>query len=177
LKLIKVTDRDARSGRALFLLRRCSNPPLYARKIQSAAISLFLFLCASTVLAASSIELKSDSSLATAGYYQLTWSWPEAPAGINYELEELSSTKSGNNSHDVYFGPDLASVISGKPNGTYRYLVSAIAADHKIVAQSNPLEVVVKHHSLIRAISIFILGALVFMAILFVILRESKNPR
>jgi hypothetical protein len=129
------------------------------------------------VHAVTKIELDSDTTLATAGYYQLSWSWPDAPTGINYILEEISSTKKSNNSRDVYYGPDQASVISGKPNGTYHYLVSAIGANHRIVAQSNQLKVVVAHHSLIRAIFIFLLGALVFVAILFVVMRESAESR
>ena len=177
MNLLKVTDRDAQSGRALFLLRRCSNPPLYSRKVQHATLGLVLLLCATIVQAAPKITLHSNTVLATAGYYQLIWSWPNAPADINYILEEIASTKTSKNSRDVYYGPDLASVISGKPNGTYQYLVSAIGPNQRIVAQSNPLEVVVAHHSMIRAIFIFMLGALVFIAILVVVLRESARTR
>ena len=177
MNLFKVTDRDARLGRALFLLCRCSNPPLYSRKVQHAALGLLLLLCATTVQAAPKIVLHSDTVLATAGYYQLTWSWPDAPANIKYTLEEIASTKQSKKSRDVYYGPDLASVISGKPNGTYQYLVSAIGPNQRIVAQSNQLEVVVAYHSLIRTIFIFMLGALVFIAILVMALRESARSR
>ena len=177
MNLFKVTDRDARLGRALFLLCRCSNSPLYSRKVQHTALALLLLLCAITVQAAPKIELHSDTLLATAGYYQLTWSWPDAPADINYILEEIASTKKSKHSQDMYYGPDLASVISGKPNGTYQYLVSAIGPNQRILAQSNPLEVVVAHHSLLRAIFIFLLGAVVFIAILVVVLRESARTR
>jgi hypothetical protein len=177
LNLVKVTDRDARVGRALFLLRRCSNSPLYYRKVLRPALGLLLCLSAATVSASPKIALHADTVLATAGYYQLTWSWPNAPVDINYMLEEIAATKKSRHSEDVYFGPDLASVISGKPNGTYQYIVSAIGPDQHILAQSNQLKVVVTHHSLARALAIFLLGALVFVAILVVILRESANPR
>lgn len=123
------------------------------------------------------ITLNSDTLLATAGYYQLTWSWPNAPNDIKYQLEELATTRQHHQSRELYFGPDLARVISGKPNGTYQYIVSAIDVNHHILAQSNAVKIVVAHHSLFRAIAIFLLGAVIFLAILFVILRESAKYR
>lgn len=177
MNLIKVTDRDARSGRALFLPCRCSNPPLYVRKVLDVVISLLLFLCATHAQATTPIELKSGTTLATAGYFQLIWSWPDAPADINYSLMEITAANKNSNGHEIYDGPDLASVISGKPNGTYRYRVRAIDALHNVVAQSNQIAVVVAHHSLLRAWLIFSLGAFVFVAILVVVQRESAKSR
>ena len=164
-------------GRALFLLRRCSNPPLYCRKVQPSVLCLVLFLCAFTAQAAPKIELHSDTVLATAGYYQLTWSWAGAPADIHYSLVEISSANKNSDGHEIYDGPDLASVISGKPNGTYGYRISAFDDQHNMVAQSQQLKVIVAHHSLTRAWLIFALGALVFVVILVVVQRESAKSQ
>lgn len=177
MKLVEATDRDARSGRALFLLCRCSNSPLYCRKVLSAASALLLLLLAGAARAAPQIELHSDTTFATAGYYQLTWSWPGAPADTNYALVEVISTETHSDSREIYQGPDLASVISGKRNGTYRYLVRAVSAGGKVLARSNPLKIVVSHHSLLRAWLVFTLGAVIFIATLLVILRESAKHR
>jgi hypothetical protein len=160
-------------GRALFLLCRCSNPPLYYRKVQWLVLGLCVFACTSAVQAAAKIALHSDTTLATAGYYQLTWSWPHAPADTTYSLIEFNSSSSHPNGHEIYAGPDLASVISGKRNGSYRYVVRAIGADDEVLALSNPLKIVVAHHSLARAWIIFTLGALVFISILVVVRVES----
>jgi len=90
---------------------------------------------------------------------------------------EITAANKNSNGHEIYDGPDLASVISGKPNGTYRYRVRAIDALHNVVAQSNQIAVVVAHHSLLRAWLIFSLGAFVFVAILVVVQRESAKSR
>lgn len=140
-------------------------------------MTLCLLLVTCGAQATPQIQLESSTTHATAGYFQLTWSWPEAPADISYSLIEFSSRKNSANGHEIYDGPDLASVISGKRNGTYRYVVRAMSAGDEVLALSNPLKVVVAHHSLARAWIIFTLGALVFITILVVIRRESVKHR
>jgi len=126
---------------------------------------------------AASLKLQSSTTLATAGYYQLTWSWPDAPDNTSYALIETTSANTLANGREIYEGPDLASVISGKRNGTYQYIVRALSAGGKVLARSNPLKIVVSHHSLIRAWLVFGLGAVIFIATLLVILRESAKQR
>lgn len=175
MNFIKVTDRDARAGRTLFLLSRCSHSPLYARKVLYTPVYLLLFLCTSFTYAGSRLELTTDTVSATAGYYHLAWFWSDATTETNYVLVETSHAGDNGGGREIYYGPDLATVISGKPDGSYHYLVRAIDPKQVIVAESEQVEVVVAHHSLHRAFAFFILGAVVFVAILIVILRGSAK--
>ena len=170
--LIKDTDRDARAGRTLFLHFRRSCLPLYLQKVLYACAAIFFIVAAAN---AAEIELKTDTATATAGYYQLAWSLPDAPAETNYLLVEIAGHDDDKNGQELYYGPDLATVISGKPDGTYHYVVRAIDAQQTVVAQSNQVDVVVAHHPLSRAFAFFILGAVVFIAILVVILRGAAK--
>lgn len=170
----KVTDRDARAGRTLFLLFRCSHFPLYVRKFLPVWAGLLL-LGFSHAVHAEQIVLTTDTATATAGYYQLAWSLPDAPAETNYLLVEIIGNDDDKNGQEIYYGPDLATVVSGKPDGTYHYIVRAIDTRQTVIALSKQVEVVVAHHPLSRAAAFFILGAVVFIAILVVVLRGAAK--
>jgi hypothetical protein len=75
----------------------------------------------------------------------------------------------------LYEGKDMASVLSGKPNGTYQYRVNASSESLNHEIQSNMVTVVVKHHSLAEAFFVFSIGVLIFLAILIVIFRGMRQ--
>jgi len=172
LNIYKATDRDARSGRTLFLFHGYSHPPLYQRKLPGLLLLIVSVMCTTAVHAASDIRLNSSTTESAAGYYQLRWLWPKAPDGIEYSLIEMTSRDQHGHGRELYAGPDLASVISGKRNGTYRYVVQALKGN-LVLATSNPVKVVVAHHSLLRAWIVFSVGAFIFLSILVVVRRES----
>ena len=124
------------------------------------------------VLALEAPALESDREVATAGFYQLTWSG-ETAAG--FELEEATRADFAQ-ARLLYRGPDLATVLSGKPDGDYHYRIRAID-DGTRSDWSAPVHVEVRHHSLARALTFLALGAIVFIATVVLILRGEARTR
>lgn len=109
--------------------------------------------------------LQSDTSLATGGYFVLSW---QAPEGGSFELRERRTDVPA---RVLYRGPDTARLISGKPDGEYLYQVRRIDEPE----WSEPLRVRVEHHSLARALTFFVVGAVVFVATLIVVARGAEK--
>ena len=170
--LFKVTSRFARWGRFLFLpYVGYSHFPLRDSPILFLTILLFFTCLLNPVQAAvdSPIELTSDSEVATAGFFQLRWkSNSHGPWQLHQsENSDLKDYKV------IYSGPDLARVISGKSNGIYYYQV--VANKNSVSEKSNIVKVTVAHHPLTNAFLFFIVGALIFLAILFSILKGNRT--
>lgn len=166
--ILKVTSRIARWGRLLFLpVIGCSRPPLPNDKFLIAFfISINLLLV--PVSNASALELTSDSETATAGFFQLKWTG----TGPRFQLQE-SVSPDFTSFKTLYHGADLATVISGKPDGDYYYRI--VVDDSQQDVHSNIVKVSVVHHSLVHAFVFFIAGAVVFTAILIVIFRGNRQ--
>lgn len=73
-------------------------------------------------------------------------------------------------SKTLYQGPDTATLVSGRKNGTYYYRVRSEKPGSD---WSNAVEVKVAHHPLSRAFMFFSLGALVFVATLTMVVRGN----
>lgn len=116
--------------------------------------------------------LSADTAVATAGYYRLSWTPPDAAAPLAFELQE-SSAPDFTGAVIAYRGPDRATTHSGRADGDYHFRVRALAGD-VAGAWSTPVIVQVRHHSLLRAGLFFALGALVFVATLGLILRGAR---
>jgi hypothetical protein len=110
-----------------------------------------------------------DNEIATAGFYRLNWE-TEAES---FELQEASSP-GFENTTTSYSGPDRATVISGKPDGTWYYRVRA-STNGQPGPWSNPATVTVAHHSLGRAVMFLSLGFIVFVAIVLTIFRGKET--
>jgi hypothetical protein len=120
------------------------------------------------------LETKGD---AKAGYYTLQWKLPGADKadnpGPDYELVE-SGEAGFEHGRIIYRGADVATIISGKPDGTYHYRVRATVG--KVPGDwSRPLTVHVAHHPLPHALVYLVVGALVFVATLAVIFWGHKQ--
>ena len=152
--------------------RRAGLAPVFPRRL--ARLMLLALICLGpAALALPAPDLESDSEVATAGFYQLTWQGDEA-AGT-FELQEATQPDLAD-ARDFYRGPDLATVFSGQPNGDYYYRIRAI--DGETVSPWSPtVHVVVQHHSLARAFTFLALGALVFIATVVLILRGEARTR
>lgn len=133
---------------------------------------LLLSLLGSTTLI-NAVTLATDTELATAGYYQLTW---QDPDGAAYELQEARDS-TFTRPQLIYTGGDLATVITGRADGEYFYRVRALDASQPPGAWSSPVKVTVQHHALGPAFGFFGVGALVFIAILTAILRGNAQSR
>ena len=121
------------------------------------------------VAATSDITLSSSTQNATAGYFQLSW---EAEPPLDAFVLQESTREDFSTSQTIYRGPDLATVISGRPDSTYYYRVHDDANPRNT---SNTAEVMVAHHPLRHAFAFFGVGAVVFAATLLLILRGNRQ--
>ncbi|MGD8497761.1 MAG: fibronectin type III domain-containing protein, partial [Chromatiales bacterium] len=102
-----------------------------------------LVLATSIASSASALEapvLESDSEIATAGFFRLQWESADLEGA--YELQEASRADFAD-SRVLYTGPDLATVLSGKPDGDYHYRVRRMHEEGRS-AWSAPVQVQVR---------------------------------
>ena len=118
-------------------------------------------------------ELSADTTVATAGYFGLSWGLAGEAGGApaRFELQEAPDPAFAA-PRTLYAGPDRATALSGRPDGTYYYRVRADGG-----AWSPVVAVEVAHHSLVRAGLFFALGAAVFVATVVLILRGDARER
>lgn len=121
-------------------------------------------------MTSTSPKLVADSDRVSAGYFSLSW---ESDDPGDFLLEE-SVDSAFTQPRRIYHGPDTATLVSGRPNGTYYYRVRR-DRDQNQPSWSEVSIVQVEHHPLSRAFSFFVLGALVFFATLFIILKGNKR--
>ena len=121
-------------------------------------------------------ELQSDSILATAGYYRLSWKGEgeENEATSDFILEEASNP-AFSQAITLYSGPDTATLISGRSNGIYYYRIRSNQAPETLDQWSNVVKVEVAHHSLFRAFMFFGLGSIVFATTLVMVIVGNKS--
>jgi hypothetical protein len=121
-------------------------------------------------------SLSSDTEVATAGFYRLEWQWEGASPDTADAFEVQESTRADfGNASALYRGPDLATVISGRRDGTRYYRVRATGEGAPRGVWSNVVKVQTAHHPLSRALAFFAAGALVFSLTLALILRGSRG--
>ena len=169
----KVTSRIARWGWFLFLpVVGYSHSPLRGSRLSRFTIILFAICLLNPVYASiqESVELISDSETATAGFFHLRWHADNYTG--NWQLQE-SQDADLQTFKVLYSGPDLARVISGKPDGIYYY---RIVTDTTTTPQmSNIIKVNVAHHSLSNAFIFFAVGGFIFLAILISIFAGNRK--
>ncbi|MBD3617962.1 MAG: fibronectin type III domain-containing protein [Chromatiales bacterium] len=136
-----------------------------------AALLLALLLLLPGLAGAQAPRLESDSAVATAGYYRLSW---QGEAG-RFLLEEATRADFAD-ARVLYQGADLATLRSGQPDGDYYYRIRAL---HEAGPSpwSEAVHVEVRHHPLSRALTFLLLGAIVFLATLVLILRGETLTR
>jgi len=112
-----------------------------------------------------------NNTIATAGFFRLHW---ETQAK-HVELQVATSPQFEAPT-TAYIGPDRATVISGKPNGTLYYRVRALDSQHPN-PWSESVIVEVRHHSLPRALMFLSLGVLVFLITVTMIIRGTRKEK
>jgi hypothetical protein len=115
--------------------------------------------------------LSVDNAIASAGFFRLSWE----TSAKRVELQ-VASSSDFQNPATAYIGPDRATVISGKPDGTLYYRVRAVSTP-SAGPWSKPVTVEVRHHSLARALMFLSLGILVFSITAIVIVRGSVKAK
>ena len=129
-----------------------------------------LLLCLPSL--AFAVELQTDTEVATAGYYQLEWA--NADADVDFEIQEADNPDFSN-PDQIYQGPDRATVITGRSDGTYYYRARLRDKNGMAGDWSSTVKVRVEHHPLTRAFGFFAAGAVVFLAILIAILAGNRR--
>jgi hypothetical protein len=136
------------------------------KSVRKPAILLFLILLNHVTGLASAAELTTDTAVASAGFYRLSWRSEEPVRLVESQSNDFRDARV------VYSGDDTASVFSGKPDGTWYYRLEARETHEPL---SDTLSVVVKHHSLQRAWAFFGVGASVFFATLGLIVFGHRR--
>ncbi len=123
-------------------------------------------------------ELLGDPELESrAGSAGLSW---QVASGANHEAPltyQLQRAASGDleGAHTLYTGPDQGRFISGMENGAYQFRVRARSGHEPWGAWSKTQTLRVEHWSAARALGLMALGALVFCATAFVVLRGAPD--
>lgn len=143
------------------------------RSIDLQHIAVYVALCLVSVVAHAQDSLLINGGnpmgTVTAGYFGLQWG-EEAEEGGTWRLER-SADPAFDNALVVYDGPDHGTFESGLSDGTYYY---------RLIRQGRigpTYSVNVTHHSLNRAFLFLGTGAVVFLALLFVLLRADRALR
>lgn len=126
-------------------------------------------------MSAEAPSLHTDSSIASAGYFRLTWDWKDTE-NRRFELQE-SRSPAFVQPQTLYQGPDRASLLSGRPDGAYYYRVRLHPEDGQPGPWSDTVEIDVEHHSLGRAFTFFGVGAGVFLATLGLVVGGNLKSR
>lgn len=108
------------------------------------------------------LELVCPDGINQDGAYRLEWKGGDE--GAVYAVFEAGEL--------LYQGPDLATTVTGRQQGSYAYELKV--ADG---AQSVRCDVVVEPHSLAHAFGMFGLGAVVFVCTLIVVIRGHRAHR
>lgn len=111
-------------------------------------------------------EFRSDTALATAGYFQIYWNADEA-----VRLYE-STTPGFEAPRIVYEGNDSGYTASGRRDGEIFFRLESAATGEML---GQPVRVEVAHHPLGRAFAFFLVGAIVFVATLLLIVTGSTS--
>lgn len=115
---------------------------------------------------AAPVELRADTDIATAGFYQLRWRADETVVVQEDTTREFSSPRV------IYRGADDARVLSGKSDGDWYYRARTAGSDS---AYGDVVEVTVRHHPIGRALAFFAVGALVFFATLAAVVKGARS--
>ena len=130
-----------------------------------------MLLPASGVQAQDALKINEGESVgvANAGYFGLRWGEDAEEAGVwRLERDNMPSFESA---VVVYEGPDHGTFESGLPDGIYYYRLIR-------EGRTGPVYTVeVQHHSLSRAFLFLGIGAIVFLALLFVLIRALRRDR
>ena len=113
-----------------------------------------------------------------AGQIKLVWRVADSLLAreklVKFELQQ-SHEASFETSRTLYKGSDLASFVSGLPDGDYYYRVRTFEESGSIGEWSETLYLKVRHQSLSLAFTLFGLGAIVFISTVVLILYGNKK--
>lgn len=102
------------------------------------------------------IAFHGSPDVSTDGVFRLFW---ESEVSRNYRVYEVSSESMLEGGSLVYQGSDLATTMTGKPDGFYYYRIEGEDGSRG----SSTVQIQVRHHSLLEAFSYLTAGGMVFL--------------
>ena len=90
---------------------------------------------------------------------------------MTVELQQ-SNNENFEDSRIIYSGKNTAYFLSGLKDNTYYFRLKPVNG-----TWTDPITVHVAHHSIQKAVSLFIVGVLIFCSIIMVIIRGAKNEQ
>ena len=127
------------------------------------------------------VDDKKVDVVSVTGYFTLKW---KLTNNVNNKIEnsdflyrlEQSLTPQFTEIKTIYYGSDSASFLSGKSENNYYYRVRAESKATKAVGDwSAPYVVLVKYQSMLLAWTLFTIGALIFIAVVLVIVVGNRK--
>ncbi len=115
------------------------------------------------------LDLSCPAAANDTGAYRLSW---EGPEGAEYRLTESA----GDGSRIVYEGPDTASTVTGRDEGTYTYRLEVLAPGGT-PGSSTSCTVDVAPPALSLAFGLFGLGLVICLATVTLITRGHRRHR
>ena len=132
----------------------------------------FLLIIPAFTHAEESPNLTVSSGLSKDGTFNLQWNLPD-----NTQIELQQASLKNPAFITIYTGADTATVITGQPDGTYRFRARLLDQDNARSDWSASVEIQVAHHPLSRALGFFAIGLLIFIATMLLILSGSRRTR
>ncbi len=141
-------------------------------------LAVLVMLAATSTARGGPPELAASTDVSDTGAYRLSWE----PNGVDVVLEEAERADFAG-AVTLYQGPDGATVVSGRLDGTYHYRVRRAHAEDGTGgttagdAWSPPVQVTVAHHDLRKALAFLAAGAAVFLGTAVLILAGHRRHR
>ncbi|MET0074116.1 MAG: fibronectin type III domain-containing protein [Candidatus Thiodiazotropha lotti] len=144
-----------------------------AGRYLSGQILICLFLCHFSLSAIGGPSLSLAPVQSTDGKATLSW---DIPQGARVEVES-SLDNSFVNVTPLYQGSDRSTVLTGLSDGSYHFRARIVHQDGAISPWSEPASLLVEHHTLAKAVGFFAVGALVFVATLWLIILGARRQQ
>jgi len=139
-------------------------------------VLMLKFPCETKAREAPVVQFQQDSLSTQDGHVKLVWRVAEAADGPIWRYEvQVDSSAHFSQPTQLYRGPDLATFVSGLPNGEYYYRIRVIGPEVDQPGRWDQAYVRVEHHSLNLALTIAGIGSIVFILTVIVVLRGAFN--
>lgn len=130
---------------------------------------ILLLVLAPFAVSAQTLQFDSENHESSDGYLSITWN--EYSGANSYRIAVTRGDGSTWSEHRTEVN---SLFLSGLPNGEYRAVVQAMDEADRALATSASTVIRVAHHPRSLTITLFSIGAVVFVAIVFFIVRGRR---
>ena len=149
---------------------RANQPP---RRLLRLLVAVGLLALHIPALAATPFSLTVTPQESNDGVARLAWDAPENTA----VYIQQSRTEDFQQPATLYRGNDSGTTITGLKDGSYFFRVAADGVSIDAFNWSDPVQLKVAHHTLVRAFTFFAVGVVVFMATLALVVSGSRRSK